>query len=175
MQLKSVETTPNPNSMKLNLSEQLGSAVTYSTEDKLDAPDWVKQLLEIDGIRSVFLCADFVTLNKDPRADWKPILDSAIAIVTGKAGTVETEQQRRKLAEKEGQGSCARRRRSREYQFRSRLSMLRMKMRFRRPTVQRCSDEDTGPNRCELFGRTLLAGSRNQIWCARGSGSRSKG
>lgn len=103
MQLKSVETTPNPNSMKLNLSEQLGAAVTYSTEDKLKAPGWIQKLLEITGVRSVFVCADFVTLNKDARVEWKPILENATAIIDGKQSAVDTKKQQRESAQLDGQ------------------------------------------------------------------------
>ncbi len=103
MQLKSVETTPNPNSMKLNLDEQLGTAVTITAEDCSNAPDWVQRLLQIRGLQSVFLCANFITLNKDPRADWKPILESATAVVTGQEGGAQTTAQQRKAAETEGQ------------------------------------------------------------------------
>ncbi len=103
MKLKSVETTPNPNSMKLNLDERLGSAVTLTKEGCSDAPDWLKELLQIDGLQSVFLCNDFLTLNKDPRADWQPILESAAAIVTGQERTAPSTAQQRKAAETEGQ------------------------------------------------------------------------
>ncbi|MBX9668097.1 MAG: virulence factor [Candidatus Obscuribacterales bacterium] len=104
MKLKSVETTPNPNSMKLNLDQQLGSAVTLTKENCADAANWQKELLQINGLQSLFLCADFITLNKDPRADWKPILESATAIVIGQeiVATPSIDQQR-KDAESEGQ------------------------------------------------------------------------
>jgi hypothetical protein len=83
MQITSIETTPNPNSMKVNLDENMGRAITYKQEDTDSAPEQVRRLLAIDGIVSVFVCADFITLNKDPRADWKPILQAAAQALTG--------------------------------------------------------------------------------------------
>jgi 3-methyladenine DNA glycosylase AlkD len=92
MHITSIETTPNPNSMKLNLDQNLGAAITYTPESK-SSPDFVEQLLQIGGLQSVFVCADFVTLNKDPRVDWRPILEKATAVLTGgeqAAGSVKS-------------------------------------------------------------------------------------
>ena len=83
MHITSIETTPNPNSMKVNLDENFGRAITYKHEDTDSAPAHVRSLLAIDGIVSVFVCLDFITLNKDPRADWKPILQAAAQALTG--------------------------------------------------------------------------------------------
>jgi hypothetical protein len=77
MRLTSLDATPNPNSMKLNLDEQLGAAVTYTSQAKTGCPQFVEGLLAVQGVMSVFVCSDFVTLNKDPRADWEHILASA--------------------------------------------------------------------------------------------------
>lgn len=74
MQLKSVETTPNPNSMKLNFSEVIGAPVTYQKDSLSDCPVPFDQLLALDGVKSIFICQDFVTVNKTPGAAWKGIL-----------------------------------------------------------------------------------------------------
>lgn len=84
MQITSIETTPNPNSMKLNLDQNLGAAITYTPASE-SPPDFVRQLLQMGGLQSVFVCADFVTLNKDPRVDWRPILEKATLVLTGTA------------------------------------------------------------------------------------------
>jgi hypothetical protein len=85
MRLTSLDTTPNPNSMKLNLDEQLGAAVTYTAEAKTGCPQFVEALLAIQGVMSVFVCGDFITLNKDPRADWEHILASAKQLLSAEA------------------------------------------------------------------------------------------
>jgi len=59
MRLTSVETTPNPNSMKLNVDIDLGAALTYAIDDTTSAPEYVKTLLVISGVKSVFVCHDF--------------------------------------------------------------------------------------------------------------------
>ncbi len=103
MQLKSVETTPNPNSMKLNLDEDLGAAVTYSVEKRTGCPEIVERLLEIAGLQSVFACHDFLTLNKDPRASWQQILEQATSIFDKDDVTQATIKAQRQFAERDGQ------------------------------------------------------------------------
>lgn len=85
MQLVSVETTPNPNSMKLNLSEKVSATKTYSRDDGSDAPEFIVQLLAIEGVKDVFACNDFLTLNREPRADWRPLLEKATEVFRGSA------------------------------------------------------------------------------------------
>jgi Virulence factor/HEAT repeats/Scaffold protein Nfu/NifU N terminal len=103
MQLKSVETTPNPNSMKLNLEEELGAAATYTFENRADGPEMVERLLEIEGLQSVFVCHDFLTLNKDPRANWQDILEMATSLFGKDDLKQETIKVQRAYAEREGQ------------------------------------------------------------------------
>jgi hypothetical protein len=103
MLLKSVETTPNPNSMKLNLNEQLGAAITYTSENNSGCPEFVRALLRIGGLQSVFVCNDFLTLNKDPSSDWREILEKATTLLGGETAEGPSIQAQRKAAEKEGQ------------------------------------------------------------------------
>jgi hypothetical protein len=103
MRLKSLDTTPNPNSMKLNLDEQLGAAVTYSAEKKAGCPQFVEALLAIPGVMSVFVCGDFITLNKDPRADWEKILGTAKQLLSGDGVSELNIEAQRKAAESDGQ------------------------------------------------------------------------
>jgi hypothetical protein len=86
--LRSVETTPNPNSMKLNLSAPLGGpTATYTRATRPETLPVVAKLLGITGVEAVFVCADFVTINRDPRADWEPILAAATSVLAGDAAT----------------------------------------------------------------------------------------
>lgn len=104
MQLKSVETTPNPNSMKLNLSDKLAVTKTYTAEDLANCPPFITELLAITGVKSVFACNDFVTVTRDPRSDWKTILEQATQLF--EAGTSSPEVPAsgiRESFEKEGQ------------------------------------------------------------------------
>ncbi|HEY9711983.1 MAG TPA: virulence factor [Chroococcales cyanobacterium] len=113
MQIRSIQSTPNPNSMKLNLDLdrdlQFNQAVTYSRADREGCPSFVGQLLDLEGLQSVFLCQDFITLNKDPRSEWQPILEQSAAIISGRTDTngISGENHRReelrKAAQHEGE------------------------------------------------------------------------
>lgn len=76
MKLLSIEPTPSPNSMKLNLDESLPNGIQkeYNKENKEQAAPYLKKLLEIPGVKSVFRAADFIALDRLPQAGWKEIL-----------------------------------------------------------------------------------------------------
>src|SRR5437867_5241058 len=79
VKLLSIETTPNPNSMKLNLDERLakGVAITYTHENRGDCPSYIEKILAIPGLSSVFRVADFVAIQRKPTAGWEEILSQA--------------------------------------------------------------------------------------------------
>lgn len=91
--LISIETTPNPNSMKLNLSEALEPLGTFSTENMDQSPVLIRQLLQIPGVAGIFATASFLTLNRDPRRDWQPILEAVRNIFAGESPESEVIQQ----------------------------------------------------------------------------------
>ncbi len=79
MKLLSIETTPNPNSMKLNLDEMLakGVAITYTNENRGDCPASIEKILAIPGVSSVFRFADWMAIQRKPTAGWEDILSQA--------------------------------------------------------------------------------------------------
>lgn len=79
MKLCSIETTPSPNCMKLNLDEQIGSKPLTLKKDGefIDAPEVFQKLLALEGIQSVFIMSDFITLTRKGNIDWQPILSEA--------------------------------------------------------------------------------------------------
>ncbi|MFD2115410.1 conserved virulence factor C family protein [Paenibacillus yanchengensis] len=79
MKLISVEPTPSPNSMKINVDELLprGQRFTYKVSEAEQAPPFYRNLLQIEGVRSVFRTADFIALDRRPGADWSAILHTA--------------------------------------------------------------------------------------------------
>ncbi|MGO4546849.1 virulence factor [Paenibacillus sp. 2TAB23] len=79
MKLISIEPTPSPNSMKLNVDETLprGRRFTYKASEAGEAPGLLQQLLQINGVRSLFRTADFIALDRKPGADWAAILAAA--------------------------------------------------------------------------------------------------
>lgn len=87
MKLLSIEPTPSPNSMKLNVDEMLprGKRLTYNVSEAESAPEQLKQLLQIKGVRSVFQTADFIALDRKPNANWSEILTEAREILQAKS------------------------------------------------------------------------------------------
>ena len=83
MKLLSIETTPNPNSMKLNLDERLakGVAITYTHEDRGDCPAYIEKILAIPGVSNVFRVEDFMAIQRKPTAGWEDILSQARAVL----------------------------------------------------------------------------------------------
>ena len=83
MKLLSIETTPNPNSMKLNLDERLakGVAITYTNENRGDCPASIEKILAIPGVSSVFRVEDFMAIQRKPTAGWEDILSQARAVL----------------------------------------------------------------------------------------------
>jgi hypothetical protein len=83
VKLLSIETTPNPNSMKLNLDERLakGVAITYTHENRGDCPAYIEKILTIQGVSSVFRVEDFMAIQRKPTAGWEHILFQARAVL----------------------------------------------------------------------------------------------
>ena len=67
--------TPNPHTMKFipNMGEQklLESGIkSYSEDDDLSSSPLAKILLEIEGVKGVFLTPDFITITKSVETEW---------------------------------------------------------------------------------------------------------
>jgi hypothetical protein len=79
MRLLSIEPTPSPNAMKLNVDERLPHGVqkVYTKENQAQAPELLKKLLAIEGVTSVFHTADFLAIERKSNADWQRILTQA--------------------------------------------------------------------------------------------------
>jgi hypothetical protein len=75
-----VSSTPNPNAAKFTVGVPVGGPTTFVPNQPTDDP-LGRALLGLPGVTSVFLTADFVTLNKLPDASWEPIIDPATAIL----------------------------------------------------------------------------------------------
>ncbi len=69
-----VSSTPNPNAVKFTVGVQVGGPTTYVPSQPTDDPLGVA-LLGLPGVASVFLTADFVTINKLPDAAWESIIE----------------------------------------------------------------------------------------------------
>jgi len=72
--------TPNPNALKFSVGVDVGGPATYTPAAESDNP-LASALLAVDGVLSVFMTADFVTLSKAPEADWAVISPAAQQIL----------------------------------------------------------------------------------------------
>lgn len=99
MQLQRIEPTPSPNSMKLQLDTSLADGIrrTYTTQHKDNAPALIRQLLEIEGVKSIFHTADFIALDRKSQADWAEIL-SQVQAVFGWSSTASADQEETDLS-----------------------------------------------------------------------------
>lgn len=76
MKIKSIEPTPSPNTMKINLDEELpgGKSNNYNEKNAEGAPAVIQDILKIEGIKGVYHVADFLAVERNAKYDWKQIL-----------------------------------------------------------------------------------------------------
>jgi hypothetical protein len=73
-QVKEIQPTPNPNAAKFILDGQVSAGpVSFLTPDQGKDDPLASQLFAINGVTSVLLLGDFITINKRPDAKWDPI------------------------------------------------------------------------------------------------------
>lgn len=90
MEITSIEPTPSPHSMKVNVTERLSDGETLNFkrgDDLTTAPEYIKLLFNIDGIINIYRVVDFITLARHPRTPWETILPQ----VRKTLGTRETD------------------------------------------------------------------------------------
>jgi hypothetical protein len=78
-----VQMTPNPNALKFTLDRATtgGSPRTYRSVAEAEDSPAAKGLLGIKGIVSVFMTANFISVNKTPEADWDDIVPAAVEAI----------------------------------------------------------------------------------------------
>lgn len=76
MKIKSIEPTPSPNTMKINLDQELPSGVShnYKNETSAGAPPVIQAILQIEGVKGVYHVADFLAVERNAKYDWKILL-----------------------------------------------------------------------------------------------------
>ncbi|WP_306220347.1 virulence factor [Cohnella sp. WQ 127256] len=88
LKLLSIEPTPSPNTMKLNVDVRLdpGVQLNYGKDSKTPATPLIAKLLEVPGVKAIFHTSDFLALDRRGNADWAVILDGvreAFGIASG--------------------------------------------------------------------------------------------
>ncbi len=75
-----IQNTPNPNALKFSVGAPVGPPQTFAAGAATDN-ELAAALLGLDGVTSVFMTADFVTLSKDASVGWDAIADAAREIL----------------------------------------------------------------------------------------------
>ena len=86
VKVRSIVTTPNPNHMRFDLTEApKATQGTYDDAGAEDCPAFARDLLCIPGVRSLYLCGEWFSLRRSPKAEWfaTGCRRSALAIAIG--------------------------------------------------------------------------------------------
>ncbi|HEX7050638.1 MAG TPA: NifU N-terminal domain-containing protein [Longimicrobiales bacterium] len=76
--------TPNPNAGKFSTNRQVvdgDASRSYFTREQAQGDPLAEALMAIEGVSSLFMVDDFVTVTKLPEADWGhliPLVEAAI-------------------------------------------------------------------------------------------------
>ncbi len=80
-----ISNTPNPNALKFSVGVDVDGPTTFVAGKETDDPTGAA-LVGIEGVTSVFMTADFVTLSKVPEASWETIAPAAAQILEERFG-----------------------------------------------------------------------------------------
>ena len=72
-----VQGTPNPNAAKFTIDRTLvegGASVSYFDPDTARDDPLARKLFQIDGVDSLLIAEDFVTVTKSPTAAWDDLV-----------------------------------------------------------------------------------------------------
>ncbi|MBD7962800.1 conserved virulence factor C family protein [Fictibacillus norfolkensis] len=94
MKITGIEPTPSPNSMKINLTETLPGSerYNYKKDEAENAPEFIQEILKVDGVKSIYHVADFIALERNPRAKWEDVL-AGVRSVFGQEEELDTSDQ----------------------------------------------------------------------------------
>ncbi|MDV6379073.1 virulence factor [Sporosarcina sp. GW1-11] len=83
MKIKMIEPTPSPNSMKIILETALpdGTSHNYKKIDEAQAPEPIRSLLAIQGIKGIYHVMDFMAVERIGNVPWESILAEVRAIL----------------------------------------------------------------------------------------------
>lgn len=72
--------SPNPNALKFVLDITLPETISYGSADEAAGSPFAA-VFDAPGVASIFGVNDFVTVNRQPDADWDPIVAAVEAAV----------------------------------------------------------------------------------------------
>ena len=68
--------TPNPNALRFALDVRLPGTINFASADAAAANPFAAAVLSAPGVASLFGVNDFVTVTRQPGADWDPIIEA---------------------------------------------------------------------------------------------------
>ena len=76
------EITPNPNSLKFLPGKKVSNSGPYeiTNKDQINN-DLVRNILSINGVESIFLGEDFISVNKNEKINWEEIKHIVISLI----------------------------------------------------------------------------------------------
>ena len=76
------ENTPNPNALKFIPEKKVSNLSSYEISDKSNINnEAIRYILSINGVKSVFLSKDFLSVNKDESIDWEDLKHIIISFI----------------------------------------------------------------------------------------------
>lgn len=95
MKVMNFEPTPNPNAMKFNVDGRIitGGSRSFDSAPSADGDPLAQALFGLGKVTSVFYMPGFVTVNKQPEADWGTLAPSIARTIEENAGKVGAGQQ----------------------------------------------------------------------------------
>ena len=76
------EVTPNPNSLKFLPGKKVSNSGPYEITNKNNMQnELVRNILSINGIESIFLGQDFISVNKNDNTEWEEIKHIVISLI----------------------------------------------------------------------------------------------
>jgi hypothetical protein len=80
-----IGTTPNPNSIRVGLSEsKFAKPTTYRSAQEAAADPIAQALFGIAGVTQVFTLNNFITITKEPSASWAKIEPKVAEVLLAK-------------------------------------------------------------------------------------------
>jgi len=80
--VREIQPTPNPNAAKFVLDRSVGEVSTsFLNPSQAKNHPLAIRLFAIEGVTSLLLLGDFITVNKTPDADWKSLSKQVIDIL----------------------------------------------------------------------------------------------
>ena len=76
------EITPNPNSLKFLPGKKVSNDMPIEIVDKNETNnDLIRNILSINGVTSIFLSDDFLSVNKDEKIEWEDLKHIIISFI----------------------------------------------------------------------------------------------